>query len=189
MHILSTLQSRRILIGIVIVLSFISYQGAHAQRVALKTNALEYLILTPNLTLEARISRKVSLQLGVAANPIHKTIANVRLSNYRVEPEVRYWFNRPMAKHFIAFSSTAGAFSLQFKDHYYKGDAVAAGISYGYALVLSKHWNFEFEIGAGLASVCGIHYTDPLYFPEERNFSKVYPVPVRCSLTFGYIFK
>ncbi|MBE6305567.1 MAG: DUF3575 domain-containing protein [Bacteroidales bacterium] len=34
---------------------------AKAQRLALKTNALEYAVLSPNLTFEARLSPKFSL--------------------------------------------------------------------------------------------------------------------------------
>ncbi|MBD5233029.1 MAG: DUF3575 domain-containing protein [Bacteroidales bacterium] len=189
MQILTTLRSRGILLGLVFVLSIISFQDASAQRVALKTNALEYLILSPNLTLEARLSRKITAQLGVSCNPMQTDIKGYRLANYRVEPEVRYWFNRPMAKHFIALSATAGSYSIEWNYRYYKGDAVAAGISYGYALVLSRHWNVEFELGVGLVSMSGIEYTDPLRVPEKRNFSKKMPAPIRAAVSFGYIFK
>ena len=162
---------------------------AQAQRIALKTNALEYFILSPNLTLEARLSRVLSVQVGFAANPIPKPISGIRLTNYRVEPELRYWFNRPMARHFVALSATAGVCSLQFNERYFHGDAVAAGISYGYALVLSKHWNMEAEIGIGLAHIKGYNYTGKENLPEAPNYSRFMPVPIRCGLSFSYIFK
>lgn len=160
-----------------------------AQRIALKTNALEYLILSPNLTLEARLSRVFSLQVGFAANPIPKPIAGIRLTNFRVEPELRYWFNRPMARHFIALSATGGTCSLRIKERYFSGDAVAAGISYGYALVLSKHWNMEAEIGVGLAHIKGNKYVGKENVPDSPNFSRFLPVPIRCGLSFSYIFQ
>lgn len=162
---------------------------AAAQRLALKTNALEYLVLSPNLTFEARLSRKLSLQLGVAANPVTRPIAGYKLSNFRVEPELRYWFNRPMARHFIALSATAGACSLKLKERYIMCDFVAAGVSYGYSLVLSRHWNMELEIGVGLASVNGYNYRGESNRPQQTNLNKIMPVPLRCGLTFGYIFR
>lgn len=166
-----------------------SLPEASGQRLALKTNALEYFVLSPNLTLEARMSRRLTIQLGIAANPLTRPISDYKLTNFRVEPELRYWFNRPMARHFVALSATAGTFSFQFKNRYMTFDAVAAGISYGYALVLSRHWNMEAEIGLGLASVNGFDYHGKDNKPKNANLHKMMPVPVRCGLTFSYIFR
>lgn len=159
-----------------------------AQRLALKTNALEYAVLSPNLTLEARLSSKFSLQLGIGTHPSNLSIADTKLTNFRIEPELRYWFNRPMAKHFIALSATAANYSLRHKDHYFNGDALAAGISYGYALVLSKHWNMEAEIGVGLGSFKGYDYTGKDNKPAQKNYSRILIVPIRIGLSFGYVF-
>lgn len=182
---------KRALCALALVFSFLLFAApdAAAQRLALKTNALEYLILSPNLTFEARMSRKLSLQLGVAVNPVTRPISGYKMSNFRVEPELRYWFNRPMARHFIALSTTAGSCSLQLKERYIMCDVVAAGVSYGYSVVLSRHWNMELEIGVGLASLHGYDYRGENNKPDQTNLRKTMPVPVRCGLTFGYIFR
>lgn len=159
-----------------------------AQRVALKTNALDYLTLSPNLTLETRLSRSLSLQIGVVRNPFHSGFADTRFNNFRVEPELRYYFNRPMARHFMALSATACKYNMRFGGRYYVGDAIGAGISYGYALVLSRHWNMEFELGVGLASIRGYHYRGKDNRPDSPNYNHVLPVPIRCGISFGYKF-
>ncbi len=185
----SSLRSR-LLYAIPLLLFILTAQNVKAQRVAMKTNTLEYLVLSPNLTVEARLSKVLSLQLGVAANPITKPIAGLRASNFRVEPELRYWFNRPMARHFLAVSATAGFYSLKLNDRIYRGDVVAAGISYGYSLVLSKHWNMEAEVGVGLGSFRGYHYNGATgKAPAAPNFNRILPVPIRFGLSFGYVFK
>lgn len=189
MHVLFTFLRKRMLIVFVLMCAFFSVQNASGQRVALKTNALEYLALTPNLTLEARLSQKLSLQIGIAANPFNASIADYRFKNYRFDPELRYWFNRPMARHFIALSTSAGVYSFQLKDDLKKFNAIAAGVSYGYALVLGKHWNLEFEIGAGVANIHGVKYKKDEPMPEEANLKKVIPVPIRTAVSFAYIFK
>ncbi|MDE6300318.1 MAG: DUF3575 domain-containing protein, partial [Muribaculaceae bacterium] len=112
-----------------------------------------------------------------------------KMTNFRVEPELRYWFNRPMAKHFVALSTTAGTYSLQLKDHFISGDVFAAGLSYGYALILSRHWNVEFELGVGIASLKGYDYRGKDNKPEDKNMSKVMPVPIRAAVSFAYIFR
>lgn len=43
------------------LLGLLLSQDIAAQRVALKTNAIDWLTMTPNLTLEGRVSRRVSL--------------------------------------------------------------------------------------------------------------------------------
>lgn len=184
----SSLRSR-LLYAIPFLLLLLTAPNVKAQRVALKTNSLEYLVLSPNLTVEARLSRVLSLQLGVAANPINKPMGSFQATNFRVEPELRYWFNRPMARHFIALSTTAGLYDLKFNKRNINGDVLAAGISYGYAHVLSKHWNMEVEIGVGVASVHGYDYKDSQTRPESPNMHKIVPVPIRCGLSFGYVFK
>ena len=93
-------------VALVLVLSALIFSAPEAsgQRLALKTNALEYFVLSPNLTLEARMSRRLSLQLGLAANPITRPISGYKFTNFRVEPELRYSLNRPMARHFFSGS-------------------------------------------------------------------------------------
>ncbi len=180
---------RKVLFVAIFACAFFSFQDATAQRIALKTNTLEYLILSPNLTMEARLSRKLTLQLGISTNPLDRPIADYRMRNFRVEPELRYWFNRPMAKHFVALSTTAGNYSLQMKDHFISGDVFAAGFSYGYALVLGRHWNVEFELGVGLASLKGYDYHGKDNKPTDKNMSKLTPAPLRAAVSFAYIFK
>ena len=189
MHYLTTSWIRRALFVVILACVLFPFQDASAQRVALKTNAIEYLILSPNLTMEARLSRKMSLQLGIAGNPITKPIADYKMTNFRVEPELRYWFNRPMTKHFVALSTTAGTYSLQFKDRFISGDVLAAGFSYGYSLILGRHWNVEFELGVGIASLKGYDYRGKDNKPEDKNLSKLTPAPIRAAVSFSYIFK
>ena len=189
MQVLLTFLRKRMLIGLVLVCALFSVQNAYGQRVALKTNALEYLVLTPNLTLEARLSKKMSLQFGVAYNPMRSPIGDYKFTNFRVDPELRYWFNRPMARHFMALSTSVGGYSLQLKERLLDFNAFAGGLSYGYALVLGRHWNVEFEIGVGVAYVYGSDHKKGDLTAVTHNLKKVVPVPIRTGVSFGYIFK
>ncbi len=193
MQVLLSFMRKRILIGFILLCACFSVQNVSAQRVALKTNALEYLVLTPNLSLEARLSRKLSLQVGLSVNPIHSAIGDYKFTNCRLEPELRYWFNRPMARHFMALSTTVGGYSLQLKDRLMDFNAFGAGLSYGYALVLNRHWNVEFELGAGVAYVNGSDYKkselEENHNNKENNMKKFVPIPIRAAVSFSYIFK
>lgn len=172
----------------ILAVSLLAAPRAQCQRLALKTNTIDWIALSPNLAGEAAISPRISLQLNVSGKPFKFAVFNTKFTNWRVEPELRYWFNRPMARHFIALSATVAGFSMRHKDHNFVADAIAAGISYGYALVLSDHWNMEAELGVGLAQVKGYDYRGSVC-PDTKNYSKVLPVPIRVGLSFSYIFK
>lgn len=179
---------RLVILAMLFGVSLTASHDVSAQRVAVKTNAIDWVLSTPNAAVEARLSRRISLQFGAAVCPFNRYLADLSLKQYRIEPELRYWFNRPMARHFIALSATAAGFNLRRKEHRFNGDAVGAGISYGYALVLNDHWNMEAEIGAGIAHVKAYDYRGNTA-PAAKNYSKIVPVPIRVAISFAYIFK
>lgn len=175
-------------LAVILLMLMCASPNAGAQRMALKTNVLEYAVLTPNLAFETRLNRYLSMQLSMSVNPVTHPIGGYSAAHFRVEPELRYWFNRPMARHFVALSFTGGAYNIKLKDHYIDGDVFAAGVSYGYALVLKKHWNVEFEAGVGLGSFKAYDYRREESRPKQKNYSRVLPVPIRLGVSFGYIF-
>lgn len=179
---------RAIFTGMLLLPAMFWCPKASGQRLALKTNTIEWVAMSPNLAVEARLSQRLSLQISFAANPFSFKVLDTRLTNYRIEPELRYWFNRPMAHHFMALSLTAGAFNLSHGERHFMGDAVGAGVSYGYALVLGNHWNMEAEVGIGVAHFSAFNYRGE-ECPVSKNYSRMLPVPIRLGLSFAYIFK
>ncbi len=181
------------ILRISLLVAFVMFlcQNISAQRVALKTNALDWVLMTPNLSLETRLSSRVTFDIGMAANPLSKLpyLSDVKLRNFRVNPELRYWFNRPMARHFMGIALTGGMFNVRFHEHCYKGNIAAAGVTYGYALVLSRHWNVEFSLGVGLGRVWGYDFRYGQSVPRNKNMSRWVPVPIRTGVSFSYIFR
>lgn len=174
------------------ILTFLLFSmSASAQRVALKTNTVDWLLLSPNLSLETRLSGRLTLDIGMAANPFSGTPYghDMKLRNFRVNPELRYWFNRPMARHFVGVALTGGFYNLRYDDRCIKGNIAAAGITYGYALVLGRHWNVEFTIGVGLARLWGFDYKTYEGIPAYRNMNRWAPYPIRTGISFSYIFQ
>ncbi len=164
--------------------------SAMAQRLALKTNALDWLTITPNFSLEARLNSRLTLDIGFAVNPVSKPIADkYQLSHFRFQPELRYWFNRPMARHFMGFTPMFADYSLQWNQRKYQGDLIAFGLTYGYALVLNRHWNVEFTAGVGIGKIRCYKYAATDNRPQEPNYNKWIPVPVKLGVSFSYVFK
>ena len=81
-------------------------------------------------------------------------------------PEARLWFCDRFAGHFIGFHAHGGQYNIggvkngisflgsdlsKLSDYRYQGWFIGAGVAYGYAWILGRHWNLEAEIGVGYA--------------------------------------
>ena len=146
-----------------LVLFFLSFLGAKAQNVDIKTNLLYDAFLTPNLGIEVGLAPKWSVE--ITGNLNNWEINNKRWKQWMVQPEARYWFCRRFAGHFLALHGIAGQYNFgninfggynflgtnlkMLEDHRVQGWMAGAGIGYGYTWILSRHWSFEAEIGLG----------------------------------------
>lgn len=181
---------KRLLLKVFFVgMLILTCQDVAAQRVALRTNVIDWATLSPNLTLETRLNRRLTLGMGLVGNPFKVKIADTRFNNFRFQPELRYWFNRPMARHFMGFALLAANYDLRHKASIAQGDIFAAGLTYGFALVLSRHWNVEFTAGIGLGKTRYFKYNEDETKPSSPNHSKWTPVPMNVGVSFSYIFK
>lgn len=121
-----------------------------------------------------------------------------------VQPEARWWFCDRFSGHFLAAHAHGGIYNIgnidadfkflgsdlsQLKDHRFQGWFVGAGIAYGYALILGRHWNLEFELGLGYAYTRGDKYQceecgDTIY--EDRPAH--YVGPTKAAISLVYVF-
>ena len=139
------------------------FQSVRAQDVALKTNLLSDGFLSPNLGVEIGLAPKWTLDLSGQFNAW--TLSHDRRwKHWLVQPEARWWFCNAFADHFVGLHLLGGQYNvghidtgLNFlgtnfsilKNRRVQGWAVGAGIAYGYAWILGRHWNLEAEIGLG----------------------------------------
>ncbi|MBP9637909.1 MAG: DUF3575 domain-containing protein [Bacteroidaceae bacterium] len=158
---------------------------AKAQKIALKTNALYWMTASPNLEAELRFSPHVTFCISGAFNPISTT--DYKTQFVQISPELRYWFSRPMSRHFVGITSSFNEYSFKKKENFYEGNAYTVGLTYGYDFVLSKRWNLETSIGGGL-----LHYNSREYKlgekkPENTNHKESLIAPIKASVSFSYI--
>lgn len=136
-----------------------------AQKFALKTNALYDATASINLGAEMALSPKWTVEVSGNYNPFTFS-DNRKWKHWFVQPEVRYWTCNKMMGHFFGAHLIGGQFNVgnidfdadilgsdfsKLKDSRFEGWAVGAGLAYGYAWVLSRHFNIEGEIGVGYA--------------------------------------
>ncbi|MBQ6584634.1 MAG: DUF3575 domain-containing protein [Alistipes sp.] len=140
--------------------------GAKGQNdVAIKSNILYDLTATISAGIEVGLAPRWSID--VSGNFNAWTMKNDRRwKHYLVQPEVRYWLCDRFMGHFLALHLHGGQYnfggiknSINFlgtnlsnlTTHRYQGWFAGAGVGYGYAFVLGRHWNLELEAGIGYA--------------------------------------
>ena len=75
------------------------------------------------------------------------------------------------------------------KDVHHKGDAYAAGLTYGYVWVLGDHWNIEATAGVGVLRYRQFKYDKGIPKPDAVNDSKTTIAPVKLGVSFVYIIR
>lgn len=153
---------RRIILYLAIA-AFGVVQNVSAQEVALKTNLLADGFLSPNIGVEIGLAPKWTFNLSGEFNGW--TLSNERRwKHWAAQPEARYWLCDRFAGHFFGLHAHGGQYNIggidgkvnflgtdarKLKDTRYQGWFVGAGVTYGYAWILGRHWNLEAEIGIG----------------------------------------
>lgn len=159
-----------------------------AQLIAVKTDALWDCAMVPNLGIELVTGERTSVSLSAygSKNPWGQDISLVA-----VMPEFRYWFSgRPMNKHFIGIAALGSNYDIVWGKKIFNGDAIGAGLTFGYAFYLSSHWSLECygSVGAVYYKL-NRGYTTDVYSNVLQNAHGYTLMPFKLGVSFSYIIK
>ncbi len=176
--------------------------SSEAQNVGLKTNLINDIALSPNIGVEVGLAPKWTLDVTGQFNLW--TVDNRKWKHAFLQPEARYWFCERFAGHFVGVHAIGGAYNFgrlnipidflgsnfkELKDKRYQGWAAGAGVVYGYAWPVAKHWNVEAVIGVGWlytrfdsypCAVCGTK--------QDNNKPHNYFGPTKFAVNIEYLF-
>jgi hypothetical protein len=137
--------------------------GVKARNVAIKTNLLYDATATVNLGVEIGLAPKWTLDISGNLNAWNLR-EDKRWKHWLAQPEARYWFCDRFSRHFIGIHAIGGQYNVgglknnisflgtpykNLTNNRYQGWGVGGGVAYGYAVLLGKSWNLEFELGVG----------------------------------------
>ena len=155
---ISTNFAKKTLFIVLFALAFSS--GMYAQmRGAVKTNALYWGTLSPNIGGEIVLVDNFTFELTTSFNPF--TFSNNRQwQHWMVTGEVRWWVFEPFSAHFFGLhyvggTYNVGGFSLPFstfdglKNQRARGNANGVGLTYGYSWIIGNRLTLEAMIGGG----------------------------------------
>lgn len=188
--------------AIALLIATSCWGAVSAQSFGIKSNIISDVLLSPNLGVEIGLAPKWTLNLVGQVN--FWDINNHKWKHWLVQPEARYWFCDRFAGHFLGLHAIGGEYNFghikngitflgskfsNLSDYRYQGWAAGAGVAYGYAWVLSKHWNMEAEIGLGWIYTRYDKYSCYNCGKKlESNRPHNYVGPTKIDINFEYIF-
>lgn len=132
------------------------------QEAALKTNILNDVVLSPNVSAEFGLAPKWTIEASGQLNAW--TVNGHNWRHWLLMPEGRYWFCQRFSGHFVGAHLLGGQYNFgnlhnnikflgtdfsKLTDERHQGWFAGAGIAYGYSWILDRRWNLEAEIGIG----------------------------------------
>ena len=174
---------------IIIFTAIFAINSASAQFCSARINALSALTGTLDAGIDIAITDNITLDITGRYNPLNTE--SLSLTHYGVEVGAKCWAFENFVGHF--FGSHVGyiGYDIGNDKSRYDGIAYKLGVSYGYAWILSVHWNVAVEAGLGLCFSKDQEY-DPM--PDEWEAEYIYHhrritlLPTRVGVTFNYLF-
>ncbi|MDE7160376.1 MAG: DUF3575 domain-containing protein [Muribaculaceae bacterium] len=175
--------------------------GAEAQEVALKTNLVGDLLLSPNAALEVGLAHRWTAELSGQFNLW--SVDGHRWRHWVLQPEARYWLCRRFQGHFFGVHLLGGEYNMSrlgldisflgtdlrpLRDHSFEGWGIGGGLAYGYAWAVHPNWNIEAEIGIGYIFAKYREYPCAECGTEIDRGSHNYVGPTKAALNLVYVF-
>lgn len=184
-----------------LLLALLTASGVRAQEFAVKTNLLYDATATVNAGVEIGLAPRWTLDLTGQIN--FWNVNKHRWRHWLAQPEARYWFCDRFSRHFIGFHAVGGNFNVgmiknnihflgsdfsKLSDHRYQGWAIGAGVAYGYAFILGRHWNLELELGVGYAYLNYDKFECAECGRKVGDGDHHYVGPTKAAINLVYVF-
>lgn len=190
----------RILLSLLII--SLSAITAVAQRIAVKTNVLYDITATVNVGAEMPVAPQWTIDVSADINTW--SVHNLRTwKHWFIQPEARYWLCEQFSGSFVAVHGIGGQYNMghlhngikilgadfsRLSDGHYQGWFVGAGIAYGYALPIGRHWNLEGEIGLGVIHAKYDRLQCHTGQNAENNRHSTFIAPTKAAINIVYLF-
>lgn len=158
---------------------------------ALKTNLVGLGVGVANIGLEFPIKEKFSMDVQLYYSP-YTIKRDWKMKFLVVQPEFRFWFGDALKGHFVGVHAHCGLFNVAVDQwsryqNSTKNPLWGAGIGYGYALMISRKLNLEFNIGVGYASLRYDTFYNVDNGAQYNHTDRGYWGITRAGISFTYV--
>ena len=158
-----------------------------AQKYGIRTNILGLATGSFNIEASVALSDKWTLHMPFSWNPFILK-GNYKIQHIAVEPGARFWFWHSYTGLFCGSQTILAKFNVGINDYRYQGWTAGESVSVGYSYMLSRKWNIEAELEAGMFWTEYDKYQRPLCGEYEDSGKRIFIGPGRVSVAIVYIF-
>ena len=160
-----------------------------AQALAVKSNLLYDILVTPSLGLEAMMSNRCSVNLFGSYMP-GKINPKYYWATFSVQPELRYWPVARMAGPYLGAAYQYRGFNLAgMPNGRSQGHMQGGGLTVGWHHILSTHWSLEGSLMVGWSHLHWNEYDAPQSKVITKKRKLNYVGPLDLGLNLVYIIK
>lgn len=164
---------------------------AHAQRIAVTSNAFEDVILTPNVGIDIVMSDRQSLSFDTSFAP-YRISRSFHNKSMTFRAGYKYWFSQAFYAHYIGVDAVAASSEIALGRLSSKDEYVGIGVGYGYSFIIGKKVNLVPHVGIGVAY--GKNYEGYDHMNGSQAVQAVAtpgfrPILTRLGVTIQYILK
>ena len=182
--------STRIKIFLTVLLLLVAKTSLNAQRIAVTTNALEDVLLTPNIGVDVVVSDRQSISFDASFAP-YKISQSFHNKCMTLRGGYKYWFNQAFYAHYIGVDAVISSTDVGAGNVDYRGEYLGVGVGYGYSFILSKRWNIVPCVGVGIAYCRSYEGYDHMISVgngvQAVTTSGFKPIITRLGVTFQYV--
>lgn len=179
-----------------VVLILLFFTGAKvavsAQQIALSSNLLEDVILTPNLGVDIVISDRQSVSFDLSCSP-YKLSTGFHNKCMAFRAGYKFWLNQTFYAHYVGVDAILSSTDFAIGQFNSRGEQIGLGISYGYSFILGKRINLVPHVGVGLAYNTSYDGYDQMLNVgtgvQSTSMSVIKPVFTRLGVTIQYILR
>ena len=176
---------------VVIILFIMAGTSMNAQRLALTTNLLEDVVVTPNVGIDIVMADRQSLTFDASFAPYN---LSSRFSNkcMTFRAGYKFWLNQAFYAHYIGVDAIASSNDMCLGRWTSKDEYVGIGVGYGYSFIISKKLNIVPHIGVGLAygySYEGYDHMDGSQGIQAVATPGFIPILTRFGVTLHYVLR
>lgn len=177
---------------IAVIVLFAAKTTMNAQRIALTSNLLEDVVLTPNIGVDVVIADRQSLTFDTSFSP-YKLSPKFHNKRMAFRAGYKYWLNQAFYAHYIGFDALASSSEVGIGKHSFRDEYVGIGVGYGYSFILGKRLNIVPSIGVGVAYGQTFEGYDHMVRPgvgvEATATTGFKPILTRLAVTIQYVLK
>ncbi len=171
-------------ITLILLLTFARY--SQCQSYSAGTNLIGMVTGSLNFELSATLNRKLSLHLPLSWNPFRFS-DNQKIKHAAIQPGLRFWSWHSYSGFFTGAQIGYIRYNYGLNNLRYDGKSYGISLSAGYSKMVSKRWNLDFEIGAGIFRIMHDCFENELCGEYLRTEDKLKLLPCRLSVNLVYL--